>query len=120
MPPHPPAPSPKRRGGARHTSPRWGEVGRNGVPAGRGDHDVHRHPLVPTLRVGALYGLCYPHRMSRDLAAQFQREQLHRAAADGDLARVDDLIARKYPVNRFDDLGYTPLHYAVREKQLDI
>ena len=58
--------------------------------------------------------------MSRDLTAQFQREQLHRAAQDGDLARVDDLIERKYPLNRFDDLGKTPLHYAVQDNRLGV
>jgi hypothetical protein len=36
--------------------------------------------------------------MSRDLIAPFQREQLHRAAQDGDLSRVNDLIERKYPL----------------------
>src|SRR5205085_10036372 len=58
--------------------------------------------------------------MSRDLTAQFQREQLHRAAQDGDLARVNDLIERKYPVNRFDDLGKTPLHYAVQDNRMEV
>ena len=58
--------------------------------------------------------------MSRDFAAQFQREQLHRAAQAGDLARVNDLIERKYPVNRFDDLGMTPLHYAVQDNRLEV
>src|SRR5256885_16870599 len=58
--------------------------------------------------------------MSRDLTAQFQREQLHRAAQDGDLARVNDLIARQYPLNRFDDLGKTPLHYAVQDNRLEV
>ena len=57
--------------------------------------------------------------MNRDLTAQFQREQLHRASQDGDLARLDDLIERKYPVNRFDDLGKTPLHYAVQDNRLE-
>jgi ankyrin repeat protein len=58
--------------------------------------------------------------MTRDLAAQIQREQLHRAAESGNLARVQELLARKYPVNRFDDLGKTPLHYAVKEGHLDV
>jgi ankyrin repeat protein len=39
---------------------------------------------------------------------------LHQAAQAGDLDRVDPLIERKYPLNRFDGLGKTPLHYAVR------
>ena len=58
--------------------------------------------------------------MSRDLTAQFQREQLHRAAQDGDLARVNDLIERKYPLDHFDDLGKTPLHYAVQGNRLEV
>src|SRR3954466_9186203 len=58
--------------------------------------------------------------MSHDLAAQFQREQLHHAAQDGDLARVNNLIDRKYPLNRFDDLGKTPLHYAVQDNRLEV
>lgn len=51
--------------------------------------------------------------MSRKLADQFQREQLHRAAASGNQAAVEQLLKQKYPVNRFDDLGKTPLHHAV-------
>ena len=58
--------------------------------------------------------------MSRDLVAQLQREQLHHAAQHGDLARVNDLIELKYPLNRFDDLGMTPLHYAVQYKRLEV
>ncbi len=50
--------------------------------------------------------------MKDDLAAQFQREQLHSAAQHGDLAKVEDLLTRGYPVNRFDELGKTTLHYA--------
>lgn len=56
----------------------------------------------------------------RKWIAQYQREQLHRAAEQGDMAIVSELLARKYPVNRFDDLGYTPLHYAVKEGHLPI
>ena len=55
--------------------------------------------------------------MSRDWTAQFQREQLHRAAQDGDLAQVNDLVERRYPVNRCDDLGMTPLHYALQDNR---
>lgn len=58
--------------------------------------------------------------MSHDLDAQFQREQLHRAAQEGDLAAMEALLTRKYPVNRFDDLGKTPLHYAVQSGRLDV
>jgi ankyrin repeat protein len=58
--------------------------------------------------------------MSRDFEAQFQREQLHSAAQDGDLAKIEDLVRRKYPLNRFDELGKTPLHYAVQENHLEV
>lgn len=58
--------------------------------------------------------------MSRDLVAQFQREQLQGAAATGDLTRVDELLRRGYPVNRFDDLGKTPLHYAVERGHIAV
>jgi len=58
--------------------------------------------------------------MSRDVTAQIQREQLHRAAQDGDLARVNNLIERKYPLSSFDELGKTPLHYAIQDNQLEI
>ena len=50
-----------------------------------------------------------------------QRWQLHWAAACGDLARVEALIAQKYPLNRFDaDLGWTPLHHAAKEGHLEV
>jgi ankyrin repeat protein len=41
------------------------------------------------------------------------REKLHAAAGEGDLASVRDLLGRGHPVNAFDFLGKTPLHYAV-------
>ena len=51
----------------------------------------------------------------REFRARHQREQLHRAARDGDLAAVRLFLQRKYPLNRFDEIGKTPLHYAVQE-----
>jgi len=56
--------------------------------------------------------------MDCDVIAQFQREQLHTAVQAGDRSRVADLLDRKYSVNRFDDLGKTPLHYAVQRGHL--
>ena len=58
--------------------------------------------------------------MSGHLSAQFQREQLHDAAQVGDLDRVEQLLRAKYPVNRFDDLGKTPLHCAVQGGHLKV
>jgi ankyrin repeat protein len=42
------------------------------------------------------------------------------AAQDGDLTRVKELIAGGHPVNAFDDLALTPLHYAAREGHLKV
>jgi ankyrin repeat protein len=58
--------------------------------------------------------------MKRHWSVQLQREQLHRAAEHGNLAKVKDLLRQKYPVNRFDDLGRTPLHYAAVGEHLAI
>lgn len=44
----------------------------------------------------------------------FERERLHRAAADGDQEELRRLVAAGgHPLDAFDDLGRTPLHYAV-------
>ena len=43
----------------------------------------------------------------------FERERLHRAAQAGDLLAVQNLLGRDHPVSAFDELGKTPLHYAV-------
>jgi ankyrin repeat protein len=53
------------------------------------------------------------------MADWYEREQLHFAAQDGDLARLQELVARGYPVNAFDDLGKTPLHYAAKNEHDD-
>jgi len=58
--------------------------------------------------------------MNRDPSAQFQGEQLHDAARDGDLARVEELLRRQCPVNRFDALGKTALHHAARAEHIDV
>ena len=45
----------------------------------------------------------------------FEQERLHRAAAEGDIAEMQRLVTAGYDLHRFDDLQYTPLHYAVLE-----
>ena len=42
------------------------------------------------------------------------------AAQDGDLDEVRRLVAEGEDVNGFDDLGKTPLHYAVEREHLDV
>jgi ankyrin repeat protein len=45
--------------------------------------------------------------------------ELHFAAARGDLDKCRELISRGYSVNDFDELGHTPLHYAVKDEQIE-
>jgi ankyrin repeat protein len=46
----------------------------------------------------------------------FDRDQLHFAAQDGNVARIRELLAKGHPVGAFDELGKTPLHYAVERE----
>jgi ankyrin repeat protein len=50
----------------------------------------------------------------------FEREQLHFAAQDGNVAEVKRLLAAGYQPNVFDELGKTPLHYAAARGHLDV
>lgn len=50
----------------------------------------------------------------------FDREQLHFAASDGDLPRVQRLVADGFDVDAFDDLGKTPLHYAAERGRVAV
>lgn len=43
----------------------------------------------------------------------FAREQLHRAAQEGDLKEMRRLLDAGFASQLFDELSYTPLHYAV-------
>ncbi len=49
-----------------------------------------------------------------------QREQLHLAAAEGDLAQVGAMLAAGADVTAFDDLGCTPLHHAIEQGHVEI
>lgn len=50
----------------------------------------------------------------------FERTKLHRAAETGDLNLVRALLTQGCPVNSFDDMGKTPLHYAVLGEQFAV
>jgi ankyrin repeat protein len=54
------------------------------------------------------------------LACRFKREALHFAAGEGELCRVEELLAEGYPINAFDDLSWTPLHWAARRERLAV
>jgi ankyrin repeat protein len=43
----------------------------------------------------------------------FENERMHRAAAEGDVREMSRLYADGHQLDRFDDLGRAPLHYAV-------
>ncbi len=47
-------------------------------------------------------------------------EELRAVAQSGDLPAVVELVARGCAVNGFDDLGKTPLHYAVEHGHLAV
>ena len=50
----------------------------------------------------------------------FERERLHRAAEAGDLTAIQECVGRGLPVNAFDELGKTALHYAVLKERLAV
>jgi ankyrin repeat protein len=50
----------------------------------------------------------------------YEREQLHFAAEDGDVAEVKRLLEAGYQPNIFDELGKTPLHYAAEGGHLQV
>jgi ankyrin repeat protein len=50
----------------------------------------------------------------------FEKELLHFAAQDGDVNEVRRLLAEGRDINAFDDLGMTPLHYAVMEERFEV
>ena len=50
----------------------------------------------------------------------FDRERLHRAAEEGDLPEVERLVSMGSAFERFDDISFTPLHYAVRGEQYKV
>ena len=50
----------------------------------------------------------------------FVRDQLHFAAQDGNVEEVQRLLAAGYQLDRFDEIGKTPLHYAAMEGHLNV
>lgn len=48
------------------------------------------------------------------------RTDLHFAAQDGDLRRLRELLLKGYDINSFDDIGKTPLHYAVAFERVEV
>jgi ankyrin repeat protein len=47
-----------------------------------------------------------------EIEDRLKKEELHITVMMNDLQRVKELINSGYDVNMFDEIGYTPLHYA--------
>ena len=58
--------------------------------------------------------------MTHDAFEWEKRVQLHLAAQEGDLARVQALLESGADVNAYDDIGETPLHYAVENENFEM
>lgn len=59
--------------------------------------------------------------MTKELAEDwFEREQLHFAAQDGDVGKIQALLTAGYDINAFDELGKTPLHYAAEKEFVEV
>lgn len=58
--------------------------------------------------------------MEVERATREDRFALHAAAQRGDVALVQELLARGAPVNVFDEIGMTPLHYAAKEGHVPV
>lgn len=50
----------------------------------------------------------------------YHGERLHFAAQDGDLGRVKRFLSEGCDINAFDELGKTPLHYAVEKERFEV
>ncbi len=56
-----------------------------------------------------------------ELIELFEKEQLHDAAANGDLENVKRLVNEGYDINAFDfALHWTPLHHAVKGRHIKV
>ncbi len=58
--------------------------------------------------------------MADDSDDWFKKEKLHFASQNGDIDNVRQLIAEGYPIDVFNDMGWTPLHCAVKGAHMDI
>jgi hypothetical protein len=56
----------------------------------------------------------------RRMVKSFTGEELHLAAMQGDLARARHAIANGAPLDRFDEMGFTPLHHAAGDEHLEV
>jgi ankyrin repeat protein len=50
----------------------------------------------------------------------FEQERLHRAAEDGDISEVQRLLASGFSLDSYDDISFTPLHYAARAEHYKV
>jgi len=50
----------------------------------------------------------------------FSKDRLHFAAQNGNVEEIKQIVAEGCDINRFDDIGYTPLHYAIKVENLEV
>jgi uncharacterized protein len=82
----------------------------------------HAHRLIRTLRVAlVLAGLAWSSLSQAQVAPSAAEAAayrgLHAAAARGDVAKIENLVAAKADINSRDAYGRTPLHVATFAKQ---
>jgi len=82
----------------------------------------HTHRLVRTLRMAlVLAGLAWVYgshaQVAPSAAETAAYRGLHAAAARGDVAKIEQLVAAKADINQRDTYGRTPLHVATFAKQ---
>jgi uncharacterized protein len=62
----------------------------------------------------------HPKKNERPGVDRAGRTPLHYAAADGDLARVKELLASGMNASAADDNGWTPLHFAAQKSAAEV
>ena len=62
----------------------------------------------------------WPRKISRPDVDEYGRSALWKAASKGDIASVKSELAAGVDPSAADDAGYTPLHIAVQERQVEV
>jgi ankyrin repeat protein len=57
--------------------------------------------------------------MGDSIGDDLKDDRLHFAAMEGDIAAMEKILAAGDPIDRFDMLGNTPLHYAAEQGHLE-
>ena len=55
-----------------------------------------------------------------DFMEEFEAERIHWAVQEQDLDKVKELLASNVDINSFDQMGWTALHHAARDSNLEM